>query len=71
MSSAVAGQLVLLSHPPGKGAVVVGAGAGNEGGAEASLDTVPYVFTLSGLFLEFAEIFFAPLRKSQYIREKL
>ena len=71
MSSAIAGQLVLLSHPPGQGAVVVGAGAGNEGGAEASLDTVTNVLTLPGLFLKLTEIFFAPLRKSQYIREKL
>ena len=41
-----------------------------EGGAEASLDTVPYVLNTPEDFSQTGRDF-APLRKSQYIREKL
>ena len=58
--SAVFEQLVLFSHPPGQGAVIVGAGAGSEGSTETSLDTVLNGLTFPGLGLKLAEIFLAP-----------
>ena len=64
--SAVFEQLVLLGHPPGQAAVIVCAGARNEGGAQTSPDTVLNGLTFPGLFLKLAEIFLAPSSVMRY-----
>ena len=58
---------VCLSHSPGQAAVAVGAGAGQEGGAQPSLDTVANVFTFLWLLLKRTEICLAPYKSKDHV----